>query len=93
MTWSLKKLHPLFIGEESGLPNCGRDYISKGGRITLIRSTTASLPIYFMSLFPIPRLVRQRIEKIQNDFLWGGGALEKCPHLVKWMTVCLGKEK
>ena len=66
-------------------------YISKGGRLTLIRSTLASLPIYFMSLFPIPRVVRGRIEWIQRDFLWGGGALDRRPHLVKWKVVCLEK--
>ena len=26
-------------------------YISKGGRITLVRSTLSNLPIYFMSIF------------------------------------------
>lgn len=39
-----------------------RLYISKGGRIASIWSTLASLPIYFMSLVPIPRLVKMRIE-------------------------------
>ena len=29
-----------------------RLYISKGGIITLIQNTMASLPVYFMSLFP-----------------------------------------
>ncbi|RVX00739.1 putative ribonuclease H protein [Vitis vinifera] len=61
-----------------------RQFISKGGRITLIRSTLASMPIYLMSLMCIPRVVRLRLEKIQRDFLWGGGALEKRPHLVNW---------
>ncbi|KAL6336249.1 hypothetical protein AAG906_014418 [Vitis piasezkii] len=28
-----------------------------------------------------------RLEKIQRDFLWGGGALEKKPHLVNWGSV------
>ena len=65
-----------------------RQYISKGGRITLIRSTMSSLPIYFMSLFWMPKWVRLRLEQIQRGFLWGGGNLEKKPHLVKWLTVC-----
>ena len=33
------------------------------------------------------------MEKIQRDFWWGGGALEKKPHLVKWDIVCLDKRK
>ena len=52
-----------------------RQYISKGGRLTLIQSTLSSMPIYFMSFFCMPRKVRLRLEKIQRDFLWGGGAL------------------
>ena len=45
-------------------------YISKGGRITLICSTLSSLPIYYLSLF-------RRPERIQRQSLWGGGSLEK----------------
>ena len=30
-------------------------YISKGGRITLIRSTLSSFPIYYLSLFRMPQ--------------------------------------
>ncbi|RVW15499.1 putative inactive ATP-dependent zinc metalloprotease FTSHI 1, chloroplastic [Vitis vinifera] len=70
-----------------------RQYISKGGRLTLIRSTLSSLPVYFMSLFLLPRKVRMRLEKIQRDFLWGGGALDQRPHLVRWNLVCLERKK
>ena len=70
-----------------------RQYISKGGRLTLVKSTLASLPIYFMSLFRMPRRVRLRLGKIQRDFLWGDGALESKPHVVKWDIVCLDKGK
>ena len=31
------------------------------------------MPIYLMSLVHMPRVVRLRLEKIQRDFLWGGG--------------------
>ena len=47
-------------------------YISKGGRITLIRSTLSSLPIYYLSLFRMPQKVCARLEMIQRQFLWGG---------------------
>ena len=70
-----------------------RQYISKGGRLTLIRSTLSSLPIYFLSLFRMPKIVWSRLEKIQRDFLWGGGNLERKPHLVNWNTVCQEKSR
>ena len=46
-----------------------RQYISKGGRITLIKSMMASMPIYQMSLFRMPKVVARRLEKLQRDFL------------------------
>ncbi|RVW93878.1 Transposon TX1 uncharacterized 149 kDa protein [Vitis vinifera] len=68
-----------------------RQYISKGGRITLIKSTLASMPIYQMSIFRMPNSVAKRVEKTQRDFLWGGGNLEGKVHLVKWDVVCSEK--
>ena len=69
-------------------------YISMGGRLTLIRSTLSCLPIYFfLSLFKMPVSVGTRLKKIQREFLWGGGSLEKKPHLVNWMTLCTKKKK
>ena len=70
-----------------------RQYISKGGRMTLIRSTLLNLPIYLMSLLRMSSSVRQRLEHIQRDFLWGGGNLERKPHLVRWELMCLSKKK
>ncbi|WJZ89517.1 hypothetical protein VitviT2T_008733 [Vitis vinifera] len=70
-----------------------RQYISKGGRIALIKSTLVSMPLYQMSLFRMPRVVARRLEKLQRDFLWGGGSMERKAHLVNWERVCMGKEK
>jgi hypothetical protein len=47
-------------------------YLSKGGMVTLIKSTISNLPTYFLSLFPLPASVANRIEKLHRDFLWGG---------------------
>jgi hypothetical protein len=40
-----------------------RLYLSKGGR------TLPNFPTYYLSLFPIPMGVTNRIEKLQQDFL------------------------
>ncbi|RVW27357.1 putative ribonuclease H protein [Vitis vinifera] len=69
-----------------------RQYISKGKRVTLIKSTLASMSIYQMSIFRMPKVVR-RIEKVQRDFLWGEGNMEGKIHLVKWEMVCTDKDK
>ena len=70
-----------------------RQYISKGGRVTLIKSTLASMPIYQMSIFRMPKMVARRLEKVQRDFLWGGGNMEGKTHLVNWEVVCTDKAK
>ena len=54
-----------------------RQYISKGRRLTLIKSTLSNLPIYIMSLSQLPKGVKTLLEKIQTYFLWGGSYLEK----------------
>jgi hypothetical protein len=64
-------------------------YLSKGGRLTLIKSTLSNLPTYYLSLFPVLVSVAYRIEKIQRDFLWGGMGDEKKLYLISWNQGCL----
>ncbi|RVX19547.1 Transposon TX1 uncharacterized 149 kDa protein [Vitis vinifera] len=68
-----------------------KQYLSKGGRRTLIKSTLSNLPIYFMSLFVISRKVRIRLEKIQREFLWGDVEGRRRIHLVRWTAICKDK--
>ena len=53
---------------------------SFGGFLTLIRSTLSSMPIYFISLFCMSKQITLRLEKIQREFLWGGGPLVQKLH-------------
>jgi hypothetical protein len=73
---------------ERRLAGWKRMYLSKGGCLTLIKSTLFNLPNYYLSLFPIPKGVAHRLEKIQRDFLWGGLGEEFKFHLVNWKQIC-----
>ncbi|KAB1210543.1 hypothetical protein CJ030_MR6G010839 [Morella rubra] len=63
-------------------------YLSKGGRVTLIKSILVNLPTYFLSLFPLSSSVACRLEKLQRDFLWGSNENVHKFHLLKWDKVC-----
>ena len=40
----------------------------------------------------MPKIVTRRLEKLQRDFLWEGGNMERKTHLVNWEMVCADKE-
>ena len=84
--------NPILEKLERRLSGWQKLYLSKGGRLTLLKSTLSSLPTYFLSLFTIPISVVRRIEKLQRDFLWGGLGDEVKHHLVSWDKVCAPKE-
>ena len=77
---------------EKKLSGWKRLYLSKGGRLTLLKSTLSSLPTYYLSLFTVPKVVAMRLERIQRNFLWG--SLAECFKypLVVWEKVCLPRE-
>jgi hypothetical protein len=56
---------------ENRLAGWKKLYLSKGGRLTLIKSTLSNLPTYFLSLFPIPVGVAHRLEKNLEGFFVG----------------------
>lgn len=59
-----------------------RQYLSKEGRITLIKSVLSSIPTYFMSMHELPVGVATRLKKLQQDFLWSGDGEGFHYHLV-----------
>uniref|UniRef100_A0A2N9H333 Reverse transcriptase domain-containing protein n=1 Tax=Fagus sylvatica TaxID=28930 RepID=A0A2N9H333_FAGSY len=79
---------PIVEKLERRLAGWKRMYLSKGGRLTLIKSTLSNLPTYYLSLFPIPAAVAKRIETIQRNFLWGDSEEVTKFHLVNWDIIC-----
>jgi hypothetical protein len=73
---------------EKRLASWKKIYLSKGGCLTLIKSTLSSLPTYFLSLFPLPIGIARRLERLPIDFLWDGPGKDPKIHLVNWKTVC-----
>jgi hypothetical protein len=57
---------------ERRLASWKRLYLSKGGRLMLIKSTLSNLLTYHLSLVPIRIGVANCVEKLQQVFLWGG---------------------
>uniref|UniRef100_A0A2N9EJJ5 Reverse transcriptase zinc-binding domain-containing protein n=1 Tax=Fagus sylvatica TaxID=28930 RepID=A0A2N9EJJ5_FAGSY len=80
--------NPIIEKMDRRLAGWKRLYLSKGGKVTLIKSTLSNLPTYFLSLFPIPSEIAKRLEKLQRDFLWSGLGSEFKYHLVSWSTIC-----
>jgi len=67
--------------------------LSRAGRVVLVKSVLNSLPIYYLSLFRMPKKVAQEIIRLQRKFLWGGNKEGRPMALVKWELVQLSKEK
>ena len=74
---------------EKNLATWKTQYLSFGGRITLINAVLDALPTYVMSLFPLHAKVEKRLNKLRRKFLWLGNKDGKGIHLVKRRTVQL----
>lgn len=62
------------------------------GRLVLIKSITAALPIYTMQTTTLLSSVGDKIDKLNRDFLWGHEANKSKPNLVDCESVCHTKK-
>ena len=85
---NLSVWNPILERMEKRLAGWKRMYLSKGGKVTLIKSSLSSLLSYFLSLLPLPGKVAKSMEKLQRYFLWNGISGEPKIHLVNWAKVC-----
>ncbi|GMI72472.1 hypothetical protein HRI_000916500 [Hibiscus trionum] len=83
---------PVINKFEKKLGGWQSNLLSIGGRVILIKSILASLPIYFLSLFRMPKAISNRLNGLMARFLWGGSSEKSKIHWVKWIDVCKPKE-
>ena len=57
-------------------------YLSMAGRVTLIKATMASIPIYAMQTTLLPQKISLQIDKMSCNFLWGDTATRRGCHMV-----------
>ncbi|GAU51438.1 hypothetical protein TSUD_413380, partial [Trifolium subterraneum] len=74
---------PVVKAIERRLMSWKNKYVSLGGRVVLINSVLAAIPIFYLSFLKLPNCVWKSIVKIQRNFLWGGvvGGSSKIPWL------------
>ncbi|XP_022023955.1 uncharacterized protein LOC110924232 [Helianthus annuus] len=58
--------------------------LSIGGRVTLIKVVLDSLPLYYFSLYPAPKTVLSKLEKLRRLFFWGGSEDKSKMSWVRW---------
>ena len=66
-------------------------YLSQGGRLTLIKSTLASVPIYSFSSFKAPKYICNKDDRIIKSIWWGHNPEEKKIHLKSWDSIYQNK--
>ena len=67
--------------------------LSRAGRLTLIKSVIKILPVYYMSMFKMPKAITLKIVKLQRKFFWGGSSGENRGYsTVKWSDIEIPRE-
>ncbi|XP_057452428.1 uncharacterized mitochondrial protein AtMg00310-like [Lotus japonicus] len=58
--------------------------LSRAGRSVLIKSIAQAIPSFVMGLFLLPSTLCSQIEKMINNFYWGGNAETRKLNWIRW---------
>ena len=77
---SIKIWEPVVAKLEQRMVGWKASRLSIGGRVTMLNSVLACLPVYYMSLFQISKTVKLVLDRILRRFLWGGSSNKRKLH-------------
>jgi hypothetical protein len=69
--------------------------MTKAARAQLVKSVLTSLVTYHATVFPLPKWLIKKIDKLRRNFFWKGEEFEGNKgglYRVKWDIVCRPKE-
>ncbi|GKB52232.1 RNA-directed DNA polymerase, eukaryota, reverse transcriptase zinc-binding domain protein, partial [Tanacetum coccineum] len=88
-----KEWNPIIDKFKKRLSKWKANMLSIGGRSTLITSVLGSFGVYYLSLFPIHKLINKRLESLQANFFRGcTDGIKKIPWIA-WNSVLASKVK
>jgi hypothetical protein len=92
---TLEHFIPLVVRVEKRL--CGiADFLNYGGKLQMVKSVLASLPISYMSCFDVPVSIKEQVIKFMRHCLWRRKTTDvqvKGSALVAWSKICRPKEQ
>ncbi|GMJ14282.1 hypothetical protein HRI_005097400 [Hibiscus trionum] len=87
---SLKIWVPVVEKVKKRLTSWRSRLLSFSGRLVLVKAVLSNLPIYYMSLFKLPVSICKQINRLINNFLWGG-AEKRSIVWIGWKELCKPK--
>jgi hypothetical protein len=82
--WLLKKL-------EKRLLSWSHRWLSRAGRLVLVKSVLEAIPVYWMSLSWIPKGILEAARKLTFRFLWSGKKESHVTPWVRWKRIVVPK--
>jgi hypothetical protein len=71
---------------------CYNHWLSRGGRLILVKSILEAIPIYWMSLVFVPKDILEKTKQLSYRFLWSGSREKKGIALAKRWAMALPKD-
>jgi hypothetical protein len=72
------------------------DFLNYGGKLQLVKSVLASMPVFFMCCFDVPVTIKEQVVKYMRHCLWRKKKNEVQANgsaLVAWKKICRPKEQ
>eukprot|EP00253_Pinus_taeda_P035296 PITA_35296 len=67
-------------------------YLSRAGRLTLIKSVLEATPVFWMALAWIPRNILAKLQQLCNRYLWAGNQDKHIFAWISWNKIALPKK-